>query len=186
MQDKLDMVIKNKDIEILNKAWVLNTENIDEPWFCDDNIIYYGTKYRVKKCAVIDYALLKTSDGEDISFFNIKVKRNPDYDEISYNGVKIKRYKIKELIRKEKIKELPKDKMYYVQDRRNYVGNAVLWWGKNNNGYVVQLKDAHKYTYEEIIKFSPRDTDIIWESEYIEKRIREYIDMQSLDFENSI
>ena len=173
------------NIEIVKRAWCLNNSNIDEPWFHDSDITYYGTRGQAKTSCAIDNACGKTISGEDITFMNIKVRRDKYFDIIIYKGKEIKRYQIAEIERENKIKALPADKMYYVQDRRNYVGNAVLWWGKNSDGYVTDLANAHKYTHEEIIKFNPRETDIIWESSHVEKAVRQYVDMQGLNKTNS-
>lgn len=172
--------------QIVEKAWILNNCNLEEPYFHNTDIVYYGNRGQAKRQAVVDNALGKTLNGEEISFLNIKIKRFPNNDKIIYNGNIIKRYEQKSIERLNNIKELDKNKFYYVQDRRSYVGNAVLWWAKNGNGYVTDLSKAHKYSYVEIIKFNPRGTDIIWESEHVEKAIKQYVDMQYFDKNYSI
>lgn len=171
---------------ILRKAWVLDNSNLEEAWFHDCGIVYYGTRGQAKNLAITDNNAGKLLNGDDITFLTIKVKRSPENDEILYNYSKIKRYRIKELNRKEIIKKLPKDKFFYVQDSRSYVGNAVLWWAKDGSGYVTDISKAHKYTWEEIQTFNPRETDIIWESELAEKAIRSYVDSQYLDYSFSL
>lgn len=171
--------------EIVEKAWKVNAEKFEEPWFHGD-IIYHGTKGAAKYSAISDNDAGKLKNGKDIDFLNIPIVRAKDYDKILFHGEIIKRYEIKKKIREQKIKELAKDKMYYVQDSRNYVGNAVLWWGLNGNGYVTDLSKAQKYTFEQIQKFNPRETDIIWEAEHVEKAIGQYVDMQGLCRSNSL
>lgn len=39
--------------------------------------------------------------------------------------------------------------MFYIQDTRSYVGNAVLWWAKEGKGYTTDLDEAALYTAEE-------------------------------------
>ncbi len=39
--------------------------------------------------------------------------------------------------------------MFYVQDTRQFVGNCVMWWGKNCSGYVTRLNEAGKYPLDE-------------------------------------
>ena len=171
--------------EIVEKAWCVDADKFTEPWYHNQQI-YYGTKGQAKSSAVCDNDAGELLNGKEINFLNIPVIRCKEHDKIKYNGEIIKRYQIADKVREVKIKELPKDKYYYVQDNRNYVGNAVLWWGINGNGYVTDLQKAHKYTWDEIQKFSPRDTDIIWESEHVEKAIRQYVDMQGLDRNKSL
>lgn len=51
-------------------------------------------------------------------------------------------------------------RLYYVQDTRQLCGNCAFWWGKNRNGYVCNLDDAHVFTEEDIRKQQWRATDI--------------------------
>lgn len=178
-------MIEIKDV-IVEKAWRLNTSNLDESYFIDTSNIYYGTYGAAKSKALIEHDACFLLNGHEISFLNIRMVRSAVNDKILYNNEVIKRYQIADKIRANKILELDQDKNYYVQDKRNYVGNAVLWWGIDGNGYVTDLSKAHKYTYSEIQKFQPRDTDIIWESEHVETAIRQYVDMQGLQNEFSL
>lgn len=38
--------------------------------------------------------------------------------------------------------------LYYIQDSRSYVGNCVVFWGKDGGGYVCDITKAGLYTYE--------------------------------------
>lgn len=172
--------------QIVEKAWVLDNSNLSEPWFHNDDIVYYGTRGQAKRNALPHNDAGKLLNGDDISFLTIKVKRSIQDDKILVNDKVIRRSELKIIERLDKISQLPKDKFFYVQDRRNYVGNAVLWWGKNGNGYVTDLSKAHKYTWDEIQSFNPRESDIIWESEHVEHAIRQYVDAQYLNREFSL
>lgn len=48
--------------------------------------------------------------------------------------------------------------MFYIRDARGDVGNCVLWWCPNGQGYTCELDKAGKYTEQEA--FGRRDTDI--------------------------
>lgn len=62
-----------------------------------------------------------------------------------------------------------KEEMYYVWSGQ-YVGNAMVWWGKNRSGYTCDLDKAGKYTKEEAIEITNcRDSD----SAFLCKRIDE-------------
>jgi hypothetical protein len=133
----------------------------------------------------------KNRDGDEAKWIDIKCIRAKENDKIEYNGEEIWRYNLKEILRRERrvkaLKKLPKDEMYYVQDSRSYVGNSILWWGLGSSGYVTQLKDAQKYTKDEILKrFSDgRETDIIWQASHVEANIRTHVDAQYLHSEYS-
>jgi hypothetical protein len=173
------------EYEIVEKAWVVNKNKFSEPWNHGDEI-YYGTKGSVKEMAIIDNYEGELLSGDDLTFLTIPIIRSKNNDKILFNGTVLKRWEVLSKERKLKINNLDKEKTYYIQDARSYVGNAVLWWGLNGCGYVTDLSKAHKYTWEELRDFEPRDTDIIWESEHVEKAVRKYLDMQGLNRLNSI
>jgi len=70
-------------------------------------------------------------------------------------------------------------RLYYVQDSRSYVGNDVLWWGRNSAGYTTNIDEAEVYTDLEIGTF--RDTDIPWPFDYINRIARRAVDHQKLE-----
>lgn len=175
-------IITNK-YPIIEKAWILDNSNLYEPWFHNCDIVYYGTRGQAKQNAIPDNDAGKMYDGSEITFLNIKVKRYKEEDKILVNGSVIKRNKLKIIERSTKIKNLDKDKFYYVQDARSYVGNAVLWHG---NGYVTDLSKAEKFSYDDIQKMYLRETDIVWESLYVENKIKQYVDSQYLDRDYSL
>jgi hypothetical protein len=142
---------------------------------------YHGLHY-------LDIGSLK----RELRYTDMKTRRVKSQDIIFFNGEKIERWKMEHNMevkaRLHKMYELSDDDMYYVQDARNYVGNAVLWWGLGGGGYVTDLKKAQKYTKAEIVKEfgDGRDTDKIWPASHVEKAIREYVDIQGLNRENSL
>ncbi|MCU7542970.1 hypothetical protein [Riemerella anatipestifer] len=48
-------------------------------------------------------------------------------------------------------------KKYYIR-RQGYVGNALIWWKANSNGYTVDIREAGKYTEEEAKETCKRKT----------------------------
>lgn len=71
--------------------------------------------------------------------------------------------------------------LYYIQDSREYVGNCVVFWGKNNSGYVCDITKAGLYTYEEAMsQHKSRHTDIPWLKEDVENALRTFCDVQYL------
>tara|TARA_R110000851_G_scaffold47990_3_gene116329 strand:+ start:214 stop:741 length:528 start_codon:yes stop_codon:yes gene_type:complete len=167
-------------IVILKKAWSVNANKFKEPYFHGNEVYYGETAGSVKESAVIDNACGKLDSDKYPTFLTIPIVRKKNYDKIKYNGKEILRYQIENEDRQIKIDALDKNKKYYVQDNRNYVGNAVLWWGKDNNSYVTDLAKAHLYSFNEIKNFNPRESDIIWESSHVKNAIRQYVDSQGL------
>lgn len=73
------------------------------------------------------------------------------------------------------------EQKYYMQDKRQYVGNSMYWWAKNARGYTCDIRNAHVFTLEEAKKHSCRETDILWPKTYIDERISYHIDIQHCD-----
>lgn len=68
-------------------------------------------------------------------------------------------------------------KKYYIQDKRQYVGNSMLWWAIGG-GYTCDIRKADAFTIKEADKRTSRGTDVLWPKEYIDSRISHHIDMQ--------
>ncbi|XJC79897.1 hypothetical protein ACHFCA_34990 (plasmid) [Delftia tsuruhatensis] len=69
--------------------------------------------------------------------------------------------------------------LFYVQDSRSYVGNDMLFWGLNGNGYTTDLRKAQLYTQEQAqAMHNSRETDIPWPKKYIDAKTRPAVDMQ--------
>jgi hypothetical protein len=73
--------------------------------------------------------------------------------------------------------------MYYIQN--GYVGNAVMWWATNRSGYVTDIRQAGRYTEEQMKDITKRPQDIGWPCEYVDAlgmpARKEIIDGQHLD-----
>jgi rubrerythrin len=73
---------------------------------------------------------------------------------------------------------------YYLQDKRGYVGNDLLFWAEGGKGYTTDTSKAHVYTKEEAFTQNRcRDTDIPWPKKYIDARTRPVIDHQYVDID---
>lgn len=56
--------------------------------------------------------------------------------------------------------EAKEEPLYYIQN--GYVGNAILWWGKNSQGYTTEIDKAGKYTKLEAERICERPEDRAW------------------------
>jgi len=71
-----------------------------------------------------------------------------------------------------------KHQCYYLQDRRSYCGNDILWWRKGG-GYTTSLSDAATFTHEEAYAQNrSRETDIPWPVQQAEVISIPVVDMQ--------
>jgi len=85
-------------------------------------------------------------------------------------------------------------KEYYIQDIRSYVGNSMIWWEKNNNGYVCDIRKARVFTEAQARKICSgrgkyaRTSQYhrMWPKDYIDKRIEHHIDMQDCNWKQSL
>ena len=118
--------------------------------------------------------------GYENSYLDVRCIREKKYDQVLYNGEVMSREyaeeKLKQEKRKDKIKKLPDDTLFYVQ--HGYVGNDGLFWALECCGYTCNYKNFHKFTKEEILKRTWRNDDTIRQCNEIDKHVKSVIDMQ--------
>lgn len=68
--------------------------------------------------------------------------------------------------------------MYYVQDKRQTVGNCVSWWARERRGYTTQIDEAGLYTIEEVRGM--RYTDIGWPQDVVDRLIVKHVRLDIL------
>jgi hypothetical protein len=76
---------------------------------------------------------------------------------------------------------------FYIQDKRSYVGNSMLWWKHDGYGYVCDIREAKVWTaaeVDELLMNSP-EKYVAWPKNYIDGKIRHHIDMQSVYRKNA-
>ena len=72
--------------------------------------------------------------------------------------------------------------LWYLQDTRSYIGNDVLWWAKDGNGYTTDVSKAHVYGKAEAFRQAAmRGTDRAWPKAYIDSKTRPAVDIQYID-----
>lgn len=74
--------------------------------------------------------------------------------------------------------ENDQEQLFYIQDTRQYVGNCILWWGRDRQGYTCHLDRAGLYTAQECAGM--RATDRPWPRELVERAASQMVDMQRL------
>lgn len=68
---------------------------------------------------------------------------------------------------------------YYMQDTRSIVGNFMLFWEKENCGYVCEIREARVFTQAEAIEqCESRSTDKAWPKWFIDSIIKHTADIQ--------
>ncbi len=73
-------------------------------------------------------------------------------------------------------------KKYYLQSIKHggYIGNALLWWAKNSQGYTANIDKAGIYTEKEAKKIylGGHGGIIAWDKNYIDTIISRCVDGQ--------
>ena len=69
--------------------------------------------------------------------------------------------------------DMSTEQMYYVEDTRSIVGNCMLWWGPNRNGYTTELDSAGLYTAGQVQGMRP--TDVGWPKEFVEVHVVKHV-----------
>ena len=81
--------------------------------------------------------------------------------------------------------------MYYIQNtKQGYLGNAIVFWALNSNGYTAKLEKAQKFTYEEAKKICEGNPEKnkAWAVDYIDNNegTARLTDSQYLDESNIV
>jgi len=72
------------------------------------------------------------------------------------------------------------EKLYYIQDTRQIVGNCPMFYKHNNNGYTSNLDEAMVVGEKEAVRMvEMRDSDRAWEFTYLNGLARRTIDVQN-------
>jgi hypothetical protein len=75
---------------------------------------------------------------------------------------------------------------YYLQDKRQFVGNSMSWWRQNGAGYCCDIREAHVFTKDEAFaQHRMRETDVPWPKAYIDARIANHVDFQRVDLDQA-
>ncbi len=76
-----------------------------------------------------------------------------------------------------------KNEKYYIRNE-GYIGNALVWWKEGNNGYTSDIRQAGKYSLEEVKRICKRAEDTAYKCSYIDNLIHSHkliIDCQYVD-----
>lgn len=82
-------------------------------------------------------------------------------------------------------------KKYYIQNKEaGYLGNAIMFWKKGNNGYTADLDNSQQFTEEDAkhICLNNPEKNKAWEVNYIDKNkgIQRIVDSQYLESSNIV
>ena len=80
------------------------------------------------------------------------------------------------------------NKKFYIQDKRQYVGNSIMWFAKGGNGYTTDIDKAEIFTKDDAVFLTTVDPDKYraWSCKHINEHISRHVDMQHVDYRYSI
>lgn len=185
-------------MDIIKKAYKvwhegMLSDNPHEGYTIDDlPVVYADSPSKAKSIAKEPFDW--TLEDEEPKYTDLKVRRASGKDILEFEGTERERWII-EMIknqreriekRKKAVERFSDDTLFYIQN--GYVGNSVLWWGKNSNGYTTNINKAGLYTKEEVLKkfVNSREEDVIWESSHVDNNIVKQVDGQYLNREYSV
>jgi len=75
---------------------------------------------------------------------------------------------------------------FYLQDKRGYVGNDMLFWA-NGGGYTTDVSKAEVFTQERAFnQHRSRPTDVPWPKDYIDSKTRPAVDHQYVNIDEAL
>lgn len=146
-------------MELKEKAWVINSNNWNLPYFANDTIYYGGTSYHARKKAFSDLGF-GTLDRwmEPLTIHSLKMKRQPASDMYLIGGSLKPKAQI-ELEEKIKYKneELDNILLQNPPTCMCYIRKGGYYYRPNNAGYTEYIIEAGVYTLVDAVS-SVRNT----------------------------
>ncbi len=85
---------------------------------------------------------------------------------------------LRQALARERLPDHEPGPLFYIQDTRTYVGNSVMWWAPNGQGYTTHVARAGRYTQAEIVGL--RESDVAWPCAQVDAIWSQHVDMQDL------
>jgi hypothetical protein len=82
-----------------------------------------------------------------------------------------------------------KPKTLYYLKTSGYLGNSFYWWKIDCKGYTTDIREAHKFTMDELKQIVTREYDVAYECDYIDNLLEAQklsIDHQHVDYKKEI
>ncbi len=143
------------DFKIIKKAYKVNFDKIEDGFLASDQWCYADSRNEARKRLldkiIFDDWKLKYHD-ESVNYLTIPVVRCKDLDLVEFEGKRIKRCRIGDIIRERKrCAELDK-----ILNNENikfcYIVKAGVFYGPNHCGYTQYRQKAGIYEKEDAIK----------------------------------
>lgn len=149
-------------LEIVEKAYMFNNSEIEQPWFYEDIIEYVETrgKAKMKIWRHLDDEI-RNVDGKEITFLNLPVKRCKNQDRVLYKGEIVKRYQTAHYQAVEKNDNLLDSYMKDTSITHCYKMKRGQYYAWNNCGYVSYKHVAGVYPKEEAIPYCKGQLEVI-------------------------
>lgn len=65
---------------------------------------------------------------------------------------------------------------FFIQDKRQYVGNCMVFWKKEGRGYTTDLNDAWLVDAD----WKERETDVLWPEGLMRSLAKPRVDIQDV------
>lgn len=140
--------------EIVEKAWVINNSNWEEPYFCPQDVFYAETagKAKLKALKHIDCGDALDSSGNELTFTTIKVQRANELDKILFEGVPTERHQIDYVLEK---RERDNELLKLAKENAGayaYIKKGGYYYRDNHSGYTEYILQAGVYPIQEAVR----------------------------------
>lgn len=138
----------------MNKAWQITVDDLSEPWYYQDIIVYAETGDKAKSIAwkenrsgICDAELSMYT--REVRYTDLRAHRVKELDKIEWEGKQVTKERFKELTWM-KERDEDSEKLW----KENPEATAVVmkgssYWGHNRCGYSSTLKNAGLYSTQE-------------------------------------
>ena len=145
--------VEFENMELKEKAWVINKSNIEENYFVTDEVFYAETSGKAKYKALdyIKYESHVDIYGEEMSFLNLKVKREKLSDKYLYEEEVLT---LNQINNKKKLKEKNDRLDKLILDNphaKAYIMKGGMYYGPSYCGYTEGTLRAGVYDVKDVV-----------------------------------
>ena len=149
--------------DIIRKAFYLDLDRIYDGFQYSDRIIYADSINKAKSILLADirYDDMKINNGDEITYFNIPVKRSYLNDEYDFEGRILKKYNIDHIMsERERLSIL--DKFLFDNiGKQFHILKGGWYYRKGSCGYTANKNEGGIYSVEDAISHAKHCSDLI-------------------------
>lgn len=148
--------------EVIEKGYSINLNRIDEGFMYSEETVTAPNRSEAKSKLLrkVRYDDMKLKHGETLTYLNIPVVRNKDFDIVDFEGKPTPRHEIDRILRTRKRNEYFQSIIDNPNVTHCYIRKGGSYYRPNSCGYTEFVTRAGVYEKEEAVKHGVSCSDL--------------------------